>query len=49
MSVFLVQRPGNALVQVLDGVLGLFGNMSHDRMYHLALVVPFLALDDIFW
>lgn len=49
MSVFLVQRPADRLVEVLDRMLGLFGNMSHDRMYHLALVVTFLALDNIFW
>ena len=49
MTVFLIQRPANLLVQVFDRVLGLLGNMSHNRMYHLALVVSLFALDNIFW
>lgn len=47
MTIFAVQRPGYALVQRLDGSLGLFGNVSHDGVDHLALVVALLTLDDI--
>lgn len=47
MSVLLVQWPPNLLVQVFDGMVRLFGNVSHDRVNHLALVIPFLALYDI--
>lgn len=47
MSVLLVQRPPNILVQLLDGCVGLLRHMTHDRVHHLALVVPFLTLDNI--
>jgi len=49
MSVLLVQRPANLLVEIFNRVLGFFGNVSHNRVYHLALVISLLALDDIFW
>lgn len=49
MPVLLIQWPGNALVEILDGVLCLLRNMSHDRVNHLALVVSLLALDNVFW
>ena len=44
---FAVQRPCYALVQGLDRGVGLLGNVSHDRVDHLALVIALLALDDI--
>ena len=47
MAVFPVERPRDGLVKLLDGNLGLFGDMAHDRVAHLALVVSLLALDDI--
>ena len=49
VAVFLVERPCDRLVEVLDRGKGLLGHVSHDRVYHLALVVPLLALDDILW
>lgn len=49
MAVFLVQGPGDGLVQGLDGGLGLLGNVSHDQVDSFALVVSLLALDHIFW
>lgn len=42
-----VKGPGYALIQGLDRNLGLLGNVSHDRVDHLALVVSLLAFDDI--
>lgn len=48
VTIFAVQGPGYALVQRLDRCLGLLGNVSHDGVDHLALVVSLLALDDIF-
>ena len=48
MSVLLVQWPANPLVQVFNGMICLLSNMSHDRVNHLALIVPLLTLDDIF-
>lgn len=48
VAVFLVQRPGNSLVQGLNWCLCLFGDMSHNQMYGLALVVSFFALDHVF-
>lgn len=47
VAVFAVQGPGYALIQRLDGCLGLLGNVSHDGVDHLALVVSLLALDNI--
>lgn len=49
VSVFPVERPGDGLVQVLDGDLNLLGNVSHYGMDDLALVVPLIALDDVLW
>ena len=49
MSVFLVQGPADLLVELLDWRLGLLGNVTHNGVYHLALVIALLALDDIFW
>ena len=48
MAEFPVQGPGYALVKGLDGVVGLLGDVAHDRMHHLALVVPLFTLYDIF-
>jgi hypothetical protein len=48
MAVLLVERPCYALVQLLDGDQCLLGNVSHDRVDHLALVIPLLALHNIF-
>lgn len=47
MAVLLVKRPGYALVQRLDGCVDLLGDMAHDGVDHLALVVTLLTLDDI--
>ena len=47
VAVLLLQGPANGLVQSLDGLLDLLGDVSEDRVDHLALVEPFLALDDI--
>jgi hypothetical protein len=47
VSVFLVQRPADALVDLLDGCLGLLGDVSHNAVYHLRLVVPLLTLDNV--
>lgn len=47
MSILLLQRPSNSLVEGLDGLLALLGDVSKNGMYHLALVEPFLALYDI--
>lgn len=47
MAVLLVQGPGYALVQLLNRDLGLLGNVAHDGVDHLALVIPLLTLDDI--
>jgi hypothetical protein len=47
VSVLLVERPADALVDLLDGDLGLLGDVAHDAVHHLRLVVPFLALNDI--
>lgn len=48
VSVFPVEWPGDGLVQVLDGDLNLFGNVSHYGVNDFALVVPLIALDDVF-
>ena len=48
MAVFPVQWPSDLLVQLLKGSLSGFGDMAHDGVNRLALVVPLLALDDIF-
>lgn len=47
MSVFLVEGPGDGLVEILNGGVDLLGNVAHDGMHHLALVVALLTLDDI--
>lgn len=47
VSVLLVERPANVLVEVLDRCAGLLGDVAHDGVHHLGLVVPLLALDDI--
>jgi hypothetical protein len=47
VAVLLVQWPANALVDVLDRCLCLLGDMAHDAVDHLRLVVPLLALYDI--
>lgn len=47
VAVLLVQGPGNGLVELLDGDVDLLGDVAHDGMYHLALVVTLLTLDDI--
>lgn len=47
VAVFLVQRPANGLVQVLDGHLRLLGDVAHDAVDHLRLVVALLALDNV--
>src|SRR5438046_3067118 len=49
MAVSLVQWPSYALIQRLDWGNCLLGNVSHDGMHHLALIVSLLTLDDIFW
>jgi hypothetical protein len=48
VSVLLHQRPADGLVQRLDRLLGFLGDVSQDRVHHLALVEPLFALDDIF-
>lgn len=47
VAVLAVQGPGYALIQRLDRCLGLLGNVAHDGVDHLALVVSLLALDNI--
>jgi len=47
MAVLLQQRPTNRLVQGLNRLLALFGDMPEDGMHHLALVESFLAFYDI--
>jgi hypothetical protein len=47
MAVSLVQGPSNSLVKALNGDGDLLGNVSHDGVDHLALVVSLLALNDI--
>jgi len=47
MAIFLVQRPADGLVEILDGGLGLLGDMAHDGVHHLALVVSLFAFYDI--
>lgn len=47
MAKFAVQRPRYALIQGLDRGVGLLGDVAHDGMNHLALVVALLALNDI--
>ena len=49
VAVFLHQRPADLLVEALNGLLGLLGDMSEDGVDHLGLVEALLALDDIFW
>lgn len=47
VPISLVQGPGNILVQVLYWCLCLLRHMSHYRVDHLALVVPFFTLHNI--
>ena len=47
MAVLLVQWPDYALVERFQGSVGLFGHVAHDRLDHLALVVPLVALCDV--
>lgn len=47
MAIFLVQRPSDVLVEILDGGFGRLCDMTHDRMDGFALVVALLTLDDI--
>ena len=47
MSVFLIQWPSETGVEIFDGGVGLLGDVTKDRMHHLAFVVPFLALDNV--
>ena len=47
MAVFLVERPPYGLVGILDRRLGLLGDVPHDRVHDLALVVPLLAANAI--
>lgn len=47
MSVFLIQGPSDLLVKLFDRGLCLLGNVTHNRVYRLALVIPFLTLSDI--
>jgi hypothetical protein len=48
VAVLLVERPAYRLVQLLHRSLRLLRHVAHDGGDHLALVVPFLALDHIF-
>lgn len=48
MTVFPVEGPCDGLVELLDGGLDLLGDMAHYRVHNLALVVPLVALDDVF-
>jgi hypothetical protein len=48
MAKLLVQRPCYAFVQRLDGSVCLLGNVAHDGVHKLSLVVALLALDNIF-
>ena len=47
VAVFPVQGPGNLLVKGLQGGLGGLGDVAHDGVHGLALVVALFALDDI--
>jgi hypothetical protein len=47
VAVFPVQGPGDLLVEVLEGSLSRLGDVAHDGVHRLALVVPLLALDHI--
>lgn len=48
MAVFAVQGPCDLLVEGLQRGLSRLGDVAHDRMHRLALIVPLLALNDIF-
>jgi hypothetical protein len=48
MTVFLVKRPADGLVEGLQGGLSSLCDMAHDRVHSLALVVTLFALDHIF-
>lgn len=47
MTIFLVQRPADGLVEILDGGFGRLCDMTHDGVHGFALVVALFALDDI--
>ena len=47
VAVFPVQGPGDLLVESLQGSLSRLGDVAHDGVHRLALVVPLLALDHI--
>lgn len=47
VTVFLVQRPADGLVEGLEGGLSRLCDMAHDRVHGLALVVTLLTLDHI--
>ena len=47
VAILIVEWPANRLVQCLYGDEGLFGDMAHDGMRQLALVVSLLALDNV--
>lgn len=49
MPILLVKRPRYGLIKMLDGRLSLLGYMAHNRVDHLALVVPLLTLDYVLW
>lgn len=48
VAVFAVQGPGDLLVEGLKRGLGGLGDVAHDRVNSLALVVPLLTLNHIF-
>lgn len=47
VAVFLHQRPADRLVELLNRLLRLLGDVSQDRVHHLALVESLFTLDDI--
>jgi hypothetical protein len=47
VTVSAVEGPGYALIEGLDGRVGLLRNVAHNGVHHLALIVPLLAFDDI--
>ena len=49
MTIFLVEWPPYCLIKLVDWSESLFGNVSHNRVHNLALVVTLFASDYIFW
>lgn len=47
VAVFLIEGPSYRLVELLDGDQSLLGDVTHDRVDDLALVVTLLATNDI--